>query len=455
MSSNHYSPHLDLNQLLQSFVKRHPSYIDIGLGRVVAALDALGNPEALLPPVIHIAGTNGKGSTVATVRALLVALGLRIHAYTSPHLVCFTERISLYGKPISPETCMEILQDLDKSLGEMAITFFESTTLAAFMAFVQNPTDAVILEVGMGGRLDATNVVTPALSAVTRIGFDHQAFLGNTIPLIAREKAGIFKAGVPAVIAYQSEPEAMETLVQAALEVGAVPYAYGRDWGCEAMGDGQIHYTSGTADWLLPRSNLVGKHQIENTGTALALLDLWLQRQGMVYDDLQQKLSSGLQNVRWAGRLQRLEESEAVEAVRSAITENTDIWPEIWLDGAHNPAGAKVLAQWLKTDGRKWHILMGMKDNKDYQDCLAKIVPYAASFTAVPVDGIASADPFALAHCSETLGCDTVKVESSVLDGLIRIINLKDARKNDKEVRNTPILVTGSLHLVGYCLRIL
>src|SRR5437667_2312993 len=229
------------DRVLARLTQLHPKKIDLSLGRIERLLTALGNPHDALPPAIHLAGTNGKGSTVATLRACLEAAGYRVHVYTSPHLVRFHERIRLAGELIEEEALLALLEECEHANRGEPITFFEITTAAAFLGFARTSADIVLLEVGMGGRLDTTNVVRrPAVTAITPVSLDHQVFLGDTIAAIAGEKAGILKPGVTAVIAPQS-PEAAAVIEARAGVVGAPLFRSGREWHCNGSGEG-MHY---------------------------------------------------------------------------------------------------------------------------------------------------------------------------------------------------------------------
>ena len=250
----------------------HPKLIDLSLGRVEGLLAALGNPQDRLPPVVHIAGTNGKGSTLATLRACLEAGGWSVHAYTSPHLVRFHERIRLAGKLIEEQRLVDLLEECERANRGAPITYFEITTAAALLAFARTPADYVLLETGLGGRLDATNVVRrPAATAITPISLDHQGFLGDTIAAIAGEKAGIIKPGSPAVIGPQP-PEAARVFDARGGEIGTPLLRFGREWRCEADHDG-MRYQGPRWRLDLPRPSLLGAHQIVNAGTAIACLE--------------------------------------------------------------------------------------------------------------------------------------------------------------------------------------
>ena len=258
--------------VLERLTRLHPKLIDLSLGRIEGLLAALGDPQEKLPPVIHVAGTNGKGSTVATLRACLEAGGYRVHAYISPHLVRFHERIRLAGRLIEEDRLIDLLEECERANRGAPITYFEITSAAAFLAFARVPADIVLLETGLGGRLDATNVIRhPAATAITPISLDHQAFLGDTIAAIAGEKAGILKPGSPAIIGPQPAEAAMVIAARAAA-VAAPLYRFGQEWRCAANGGG-MRYDGPRWRLDLPLPSLVGAHQIINSGAAIACLE--------------------------------------------------------------------------------------------------------------------------------------------------------------------------------------
>ena len=290
-------PHTASDRVLTRLMRLHPKKIDLTLGRVERLLAALGNPQDRLPPVIHVAGTNGKGSTVATMRACLEAAGYRAHVYTSPHLVRFHERIRLAGELIDEDALLDVLGECERANNEAPITFFEITTAAAFLAFTRTPADIVLLETGLGGRLDATNVVRhPAVVAITPISLDHQAFLGDTVAAIAGEKAGILKTGVPAIIGPQPD-EAAAVIEARALAIGAPRYRWQQEWRCRPAGQ-SMHYQGLRWRLDLPLPSLAGAHQIANAGTAVACLE---QLSG--FGPPPAALAAGLRHIEWPARL--------------------------------------------------------------------------------------------------------------------------------------------------------
>ncbi|AIB10573.1 folylpolyglutamate synthase [Azospirillum argentinense] len=352
----------------------HPKVIDLSLDRVHRLLAALGHPERRLPPVVHVAGTNGKGSTLAFLRAMLEAAGLRVHVYTSPHLVRFHERIRLAGTLIDDDRLAALLEECEAANGGGPITFFEVTTVAALLAFAREPADVVLLETGLGGRLDATNVVDrPAVTAITRISYDHRQFLGDTLEAIAGEKAGIFKPGVPAVIYPQPAEEAARTLAIRAETVGApVP-----GWSVTPT-EGGFRFESDRRRIELPLPGLAGAHQILNAGVALACLD----HLPVKVDDA--AVRRGLAAVEWPARLQRLTRGPLAEALPAG-------W-DLWLDGGHNDSAGEVLAiqaaRWAEEEPKRPLLLVyGMLASKEPREFLGPLAPFVTVARTVAIPG--------------------------------------------------------------------
>jgi dihydrofolate synthase/folylpolyglutamate synthase len=342
------------DRLLEQLLALHPRLIDLSLDRMWRLLSALNHPQDKCPPIIHIAGTNGKGSTASLLRAMLEADGKPVHAYYSPHLVDFHERIVLAGTQISEAHLADVLARVEAANGGAPITFFEVTTAAAFLAFSEHKADYLILEVGLGGRLDATNVVTPKLCAITPISLDHQDFLGDTILSIAEEKAGILKPGVPTVVAPQT-PDVRAFLEGVAARKGAPLTLAGQDFTThEEAGRLVFQHDKGLQDLPLPA--LAGAHQVVNAGTALACA----QALGVS----PQAMAIGLETVRWPARLQKLSKGPMVERVKTRLPN-----AQIWLDGGHNPAAAKALADWLPSQiapQQSLHIIIGLLSSKSH-----------------------------------------------------------------------------------------
>jgi dihydrofolate synthase / folylpolyglutamate synthase len=413
--------------VLARLTRLHPKLIDLSLGRIEGLLAKLGNPQDRLPPVIHVAGTKGKGSTVAIMRACLEAAGYRVHVYISPHLVRFHERIRLAGRLIEEERLVELLEECERANQGAPITYFEITTAAALLAFERTPADIVLLEVGVGGRLDATNVVRrPAVTAITPVSLDHQALLGDTIAAIAGEKAGILKTGVVGAIAPQpSEAAAVIEAVGAA--TGAPLYRAGREFSCFAAGDG-MRYEG--AHWRLdlPRPSLLGAHQILNSGTAIACLE---QLPGL--DISRAAIAFGLGHIDWPARMQRLDRGPLVEMLPSG-------W-ELWLDGGHNPAAGEVLA----AVAANWHdrplyLLVGMLNTKDAAGFLAPLAAHARALWAVTIPGEQNplpADKIAAAARSVGLTADEAPSVAAALAAITA------------EAAPARVLICGSLHLAG------
>ncbi len=344
----------------------YPRMIDLSLDRLQRLLGQLGHPEDRLPPVIHVAGTNGKGSTCAFMRGVAEAAGWRAHVYTSPHLVRFNERIRIAGRLVTDEALSEALERIEAINAGAPITVFEVITAAAFMLFAEVPADLCLLEVGLGGRGDTTNVIArPAVCAITSISMDHAEMLGDTLALIAAEKAGIIKPGVPVVTGVQ-QPEVLAVLQAHADAAGAPLLARGRDWTIVPHGAG-LRYADGAGMLDLPMPSLPGPHQHDNAGIAVAAL--------RAYGPVSDAAWSGVAQAEWPARLQRLHGRLAAALPGS--------W-ELWLDGGHNPGGGTALAQHLRSwSDRPVHLIVGMKQAKDTAEFLRPLLPHAATVWAV------------------------------------------------------------------------
>ena len=365
--------------VLERLNRLHPKLIDLSLDRTWRLLERLGHPERRLPPVVHVAGTNGKGSAIAFLRAMLEAAGYRVHAYISPHLVRFHERIRLAGKLIKEPALLGLLKECESVNGTESITFFEITTCAAFLGFARTPADILLLETGLGGRLDSTNVIArPLASLLMPISFDHMQHLGDTLTKIAFEKAGIIKQGVPVVVAPQPA-EAQAVFEAKATELNALLCRHGREWQVEAADEG-ILFTDRSGKRRLPRPALPGGHQIPNAGAALATLPFL---SGFTIDEKAQ--GAGLRNVEWPARLQRLRRGPLVEKLPKG-------W-ELWLDGGHNAAAGEVLADFARhwrhgtADHRPLHLVFGMLNTKEPIAFLKPLAPYTRDLQAVRIEG--------------------------------------------------------------------
>jgi dihydrofolate synthase/folylpolyglutamate synthase len=421
---------LGSDRVLQRLMQLHPKKIDLSLGRIERLLATLGNPQDRLPPALHVAGTNGKGSTVATWRACLEAGGYRVHAYTSPHLVRFHERIRLAGHLIDEDALLELLEECERANHGEPITFFEITTAAAFLAFARTPADVVLLETGLGGRLDTTNVVRhPAATAITPVSLDHQAFLGDTIAAIAGEKAGILKPGVPAIIGPQ--PDEAETVIEAhAAAIGAPLFRWRRDWRCERSGDG-MRYEGPRWHLDLPLPSLPGAHQIVNAGTAIACLEQLPQ-----FSLSPAMIGDGLRHIEWPARMQRLRRGPLVEILPAG-------W-ELWLDGGHNPSAGEVIAEVAKG----WHdrpldLIVGMLKTKDASGFLAPLAPHARTLRAVTIPGEENPHPAAEIVASARSVGIAARESGSVAAALLDLV---------QQAGPARILICGSLHFAGVVL---
>ena len=420
--------------ILDRLAGLHPKVIDLSLGRIERLLDRLGRPQEHLPPVLHVAGTNGKGSVVAFARAILEAAGHQAHVYTSPHLRRFTERIVVAGREIEEASLCDILTECEAANDAAPITFFEITTAAAFLAFARTHADVTLLETGLGGRLDATNVVTaPALTAITSISLDHQAYLGDTLAAIAFEKAGILKPEVECVCASQ-HVDAAQAIRSRASSIGAPVFEEGRDWSLEhSAGDG-LTFRAGEEVLRLPAPALAGAHQHQNAGVAIACV----RRLAPLFPVDVEAIGRGLRGVKWPARLQRLEGGR----LSALLAEG---W-ELWLDGGHNPGAASALARHLtKWRDRPVHLVFGMLRSKDAEAFLAILRPFVDRVATIPVPGEpASLDAEEEAAIATRLGIRAMAAKD--VSEALRLL----AEPRDSSAR---ILICGSLYLAGAVLR--
>jgi dihydrofolate synthase/folylpolyglutamate synthase len=412
-----------MDPISQRLLARHPQRIDLSLDRMRALCATLGNPQDRLPPVVHVAGTNGKGSTVSLIRAIAEAAGLRVHAYTSPHLVRFNERIRLAGTLISDEALNAILDRIEAVSGEA--TLFESTTAAAFLAMSETPADLAIVEVGLGGLLDATNVIDrPLLSVITPVDLDHAEFLGTVLEGVAAEKAGILKAGARGVIARQSEA-VMAVIERRAAEVNSPLTVMGVDFDAWAERGGLV-YQDQERFLDLPAPALSGPHQFDNAGVAVAA--------ALELDLPEAAIAAGLKAVRWPARMQRLTAGPYAEKAQAADA-------ELWLDGGHNPhagrAVARTLAERQARAPRPLALIVAMLANKDAGGFFEALKGLDAQVFTVALDG-AAADPAALAAVAQGRGFGALPT-ASVDEALDRALALGAGR----------IVICGSLYLAG------
>ncbi len=410
----------------------HPKTIDLSLERVERLLDDLGRPHQQLAPVIHVAGTNGKGSVVAFLRAILEAAGLRCHVYTSPHLVRFNERIVVAGREIDDAALLALLHEVERVNAGQPITFFEITTAAAFLAFARAPADVVLLETGLGGRLDATNVIKkPALTVITPISMDHAEYLGGRIESIAAEKAAIMKHGVDCVVADQ-ERKVDKVLEARSLQYGVALYKEGKDFFVRARGDG-IEYRGRSVAWQLPAPALAGSHQMRNAGVALACID----RLRNALPVPEGALALGMRTVQWPARLQRLSRGPLVAMLPEG-------W-ELWLDGGHNPGAGKALA----LHARAWrdkplHVVFGMMARKDPEAFLKPLAARLYRLKAVPIDEPDALPPAEAAAAAARAGVIETASAADLPTALAEIVAAGPPGR---------ILICGSLYLAGMVLR--
>jgi dihydrofolate synthase/folylpolyglutamate synthase len=423
--------------ILERLLRLHPREIDLSLERVERLMTALGNPERRLPPVIHVAGTNGKGSTTAFMRSMLEAAGRSVHVYTSPHLVSFHERIRVGapggGQLVDEDELAEALLDVERINAGEPITQFEITTAAALRLFADHKADYALIEVGLGGRLDATNVVDrPLASVITSISMDHEKFLGQRIEEIAAEKAGILKRGAPAVIAPQSEP-VLEVLERAAARLRAPIFLANQDWVAHAE-RGRLVYQDEDGLLDLPAPKLVGRHQFTNAGTAIATL----RRAGIAPPGAE--IETGLQTVEWPARMQRITSGPLVALAPPRA--------ELWLDGGHNPGAGSVIAEAMadleERVPRPLILVVGMLTTKDPIGFLKPFAGLAREVFTVPIPGHAGHEPADLAEAARASGL-RAEPATDVRSALRAIAG----RALEAPPR---ILICGSLYLAGVVL---
>lgn len=422
---------------MERFLALHPKLIDLSLGRITALLERLLAPQRRLPPVIHVAGTNGKGSTVAFLRALLEAAGLSVHVYTSPHLVRFHERIRLgqkngTGQLVAEATLVDAFERCERANEGAPITVFEMTTAAAFLLFAEHPADILLLEVGLGGEFDATNVIdTVKASVITPISIDHAEYLGNTIDEIAAAKAGIIKANTPVIVARQNFSAAEALIERKAARLGAPLFVAGQDFDAHRE-DGRLIYRdeAGLLDLPLPR--LIGAHQINNAATAIATL------RASGFDFSHEVYERGMRRVEWPARMQPL--------TRGSLAALVPQGSELWLDGGHNPEGGQVIAEAFKAlqhlESKPLHLIVGMLATKDARAFLDAFSSQAETLHAIPIPSQKVArTPDEICDLARSVGLNAEKADdaASAIKALIAAQNGKPSR----------ILITGSLYLAG------
>jgi len=423
-----------VDEILARLLTLHPKRIDLSLDRMWHVLDRLGHPEKNLPPVIHVAGTNGKGSTIAFMRAMLEAAGARAHVYTSPNLVRMNERFRLGrtggGVLVSDTDLIAALETCERANGNAPITVFEIETAAAFLLFADHPADVLLLEVGLGGRLDATNVVpAPLASVITPISMDHLDFLGDTLEKIAGEKAAIMRRGTADVIGRQTEGP-LSVLVRRAEEVGAALHVAGQDW-MASEERGRLVYQDQQGLFDLPSPRLFGRHQIDNAGTAIAALRAGgFKLPTSAYEQ-------GLLKAEWPARMQRLTAGDLVAQAPAGS--------EIWLDGGHNPEGGRIIAAALADLEERVScpvvLIVGMLSTKDVEGFLRNFTGLARRLVAVPIASDKSLPADAIAATARAIG-----IAADASTGVAAALREIAALELDPPPR---ILITGSLYLAG------
>lgn len=418
---------LGSDAILERMMTFHPKIIDLTLDRVHRLLAALDHPERHLPPVIHIAGTNGKGSSQAMIRAGLEAGGDKVHAYTSPHLARFHERIRLAGELISEPALTALLDECVAANGADEITFFEITTCAAFLAFSRAKADWTLLEVGLGGRLDATNVVDkPALTIITPVSIDHQQYLGETLPEIAGEKAGILKRGVPCVVGPQDEA-GLAVIEARAARLGAPVLAFGQHWHVWEE-RGRLIYQDERGLMDLPLPNLPGPHQVQNAGVAIAALRV------MGRDEV--ACEAAVTRAVWPARMQRLRTGPLATSAPGV---------ELWLDGGHNPAGGQAVAATLaRMPARETHLICGMLNTKDVKGYMRPLAPQVARLWAVSIPKEPNTLPAEVTRDAARTAGIAAEAAGSVAEALAAIVATTPKAR---------VLICGSLYLAGQVLK--
>lgn len=430
-------------QEIERLTALHPKRQDLSLERIKALLDRLGNPERRLPPVIHIAGTNGKGSTSAFCRALLEAAGYAVHVHTSPHLVNWHERYRLgvkgeRGRYVEDDVLVDVLRRIEKTNDGQPIALFEILTAATFVLFSEHPADAVVLEVGLGGRYDATNVIeSPAVSVIMPISMDHQAFLGDRVELIAAEKAGILKRGRPAVIGFQEFDAALDVLVSTAERLRCPLWTYGQDYSAhEEYGRMVYQDETGLADLPLPA--LPGRHQLANAAAAIRAV----RAAGFLLSE--DVIERAMLSVEWPGRMQRITEGTLLAHAPKGA--------EIWIDGGHNPGAAEAMAEALaeleERHPRPLYLVTGMINTKDSLNYFRPFEGLVERVFAVPIRGTeAMTDPVVLASSAYDAG-----LVGQPMGSLIEALEEIRGIASDPDKRPPRIMICGSLYLAGNAL---
>ncbi len=412
------------DRILQRLLLLHPKIIDLSLDRMFRILEKLGNPQKKLPPVIHVAGTNGKGSTVAYMRSILESANLSVHVYTSPHLVRFAERIRLKGTLIEEDYLTELLDHCEKINDGEPITYFEITTAAAFKAFADNPADVLILEVGLGGRLDATNVIDhPLVTVITPVSIDHEQYLGSTLRSIAVEKAGITKRKCPLIIGSQ-HPEAKTAIFETASEKGAILI---EDWDIKSGKDRQFIYKDPQGEFELPQPSLMGIHQVDNAALAVAAL----RHQDKIKLEINH-YRAGIKSAIWPARMQNISQSSYGMMLHKKST--------LWLDGGHNPAAAAIMLKSFPET--KLILILGMLKAKNCREYLFNIAAQTNHVYGINIEG---EDSYPATEIVKMAWAEGIKAETAD--------NVVDALNKIGHSSPCTVLICGSLYLSGQVLK--
>lgn len=421
-----------IDTALAALSAKHPRKIDLSLERLALVLSRLENPQERCPPIIHVAGTNGKGSTIAYMRAILEAAGKAVHVYTSPHLVHFRERIRLNGSLIADGVLLDVLARVHAAAGSDPITFFEATTAAAFLAFSEAPADVLLLEVGLGGRFDATNIIARSdVGVVTPVSFDHMEFLGTDLLKIAGEKAGIARRDVPLII-NQPDKDVRKAIERDARKVGAHPIIAGHHYSFTAYDQG-FEYKDARGTLTLPAPAMLGEFQCDNAALAVAAL-----RHQSVWDVPAAAYTAGIRWAQWPARLQRLDGGKLAAMLPKGS--------KLWLDGGHNPAAGAQVGKFIKErvpPETPVHLIVGMLENKDLAGYLAAFKGLLAGLWALPIEGHGHHAPAALAAFGQELGTSGHIAGPDVTHALGRIA------QQAGEAQPPQVFIVGSLYLAG------
>lgn len=432
-----FSPDARVDSAVSALYKKYPPILPDGTARVRDLLQRLGNPHLNLPPIYHVAGTNGKGSTLAFLQAIFESAGKSVHKYTSPHLVRFEERIVLNGQMIAPDVFLDLMRECEVAADLLHISFFEFFTALTMLAFSRYPADAVLVETGLGGKFDATNIFDHAAATIlTRISYDHQRILGSSLDSIARHKAGILRSGVPAIIAEQVDASVMEAFADEITATGAPVFACNAAWQVGDVGD-DFTYASQNFDLVLPKPSLAGDHQLQNAGCAIAALE-FSGRADILTQDI---LERAMQSVTWQGRLQQITDGKIAALLPAGF--------ELWLDGAHNDSGAEILIPAMK----KWrsemplYVITAFKRGKDSPGFYKQVVYQADDFQVLGEQiGPHMLPATELCDMLRSLGAAKVNAAENLESALGALVfQFKPPAR---------ILVTGSLYLVGHVLKV-